>query len=114
MHLVTNASIQVFSSLSVVPFAVLPGGGWKATLRPSCSGSCLCRASRRDFGSREKPEVPGPTEVRAGRVIETLLRLVILDGTEGTGVPDGEAPRTRLRRFSTYRERGSWYRQKQE
>jgi hypothetical protein len=91
MHLVTTARIQL-SSDSVAPLALL-GGGWKATFLPSWRGSCFANASLRAFGSRENGTGEGPTDARAGRVIDMFLP----EGCEtGTGVPEGEGARGRL------------------
>lgn len=93
-HLVTRAKIHVFSSVS--PPAPLLGGGWNATLRPSCSGSLSARPSFLTFGSRELAPL-GPTEPLAGSVIETEFFTGLCP--EDAGVP-GEGARGRLLRFS--------------
>ena len=77
-------------------------GGWKATFRPGRNGSCLCSASLRALGSREKGiYAGGPTEFRGGTVIETPLeREGLAVPAIGVVVPEGDWPRGRLFRFS--------------
>jgi hypothetical protein len=91
MHFVTTANIHVFSSS--------PAGGWKATFLPSCKGSCLARASRLAFGSRENgTDGVEPPDLRGGRVMETPLPvLAFAAALAATAVIAGE--RGRLFRF---------------
>lgn len=98
----TTAKIQVFSSVSTVDPAL--GGGWNATFLPSCKGNCLASASLLALGSREKGILPavGPTELRAGSVIDTP-RLTVAGGVAGAeAVTAGDWPLGRLLRFSTH------------
>lgn len=101
MHLVMTAKIHVFSSTStILPSAVFPGGGWKATLRPSCKGSCFANASLRAFGSREN-EIAGeePVDPRIGTAVMERCAPVI-GGVMEVEVGEGEGGRGRLLRFS--------------
>lgn len=92
MHLVINARIHVFSSVS--PLAPLFGGGWKATLRPSCR-SFSPLLSFLTLASRGVPPL-GPTDPRGGSVMET----VFLTGLRLEAGPlDGEVPRCRVFRL---------------
>jgi len=97
MHFVTSANIQVFSSVSAAPFR---GGGWKATLRPSWRGTVLSvLLSLLDpFASRILTPL-GPTDPRAGRVIETeFFRGFSVEAR----TPEGDGARGRLLRFSGF------------
>jgi hypothetical protein len=101
MHLVITAKIHVFSSTStVLPSAVFPEGGWKATLRPSCKGSCFASASLRAFGSRENGIASGgPADPRIEAV--AVARCVpVTGGVTEVEVGDGDGGRGRLLRFS--------------
>lgn len=104
MDFVTTARIQSSSFPPAAPSAALTVlvGGWKATFRPGRRGSCLLRASRRAFGSREKGICCGGTDDRAGgTVMDTpLLSDALLGAATGVAVPDGDCPRGRLLRFS--------------
>ncbi len=78
--------------------------GWRnATRRPGCSGSCLANASRLALGSRENCfGTCGPTEFRAGTVMDTprpkgALAVVVVCGANGTGAAGGDCPRGRFR-----------------
>lgn len=96
MHLVTIARIQVFSSVSPPAFD-LPGGGWNATLRPSCKAA-ICLLGCRPLTSREDWALgAGPTDARAGSVIDIPLVLIEL---EFVLLLAGEFPRGRCFRFS--------------
>lgn len=87
--------------LALASALLLLGGGWKATFRPSCRGSCFANASRRALGSREKGTVGfGPTEPRGGTVID-IERVGGLGGAGGgTAGIVGDGPLGRLLRFS--------------
>jgi len=95
---VTTASIHVFSSASVAaPSPGFPAGGWNATFLPSCKGSCFARASLRALGSREKGIAgEGPTDPRAGNVMETPRWFVGRLGVAGTEIADGDGARGRF------------------
>lgn len=97
-----TARIHVFSSTSVLtPSLVFPAVGWNATFRPSCSGNCFARASRRAFGSREK----GICRIVASRLGgTTVIFVMFIDGVlPGVDPLDGEATRGRLFLFSAPR-----------
>ncbi len=71
-------------------------GGWKATLRPSCRGSCADKASLRAFGSRENVVVGcGPTEARGGTVID-MDRVGVATAGVGIGATEGDRALGRL------------------
>lgn len=101
MHLVITAKIHVFSSTStVLPSAVFPVGGWKATLRPSCKGSCFASASLRAFGSRENGIAgDGPVDPRTGAAAVARCAPV-MGGVMEVEVGEGDGGRGRLLRFS--------------
>ena len=98
MHFVTTASIHSSSLPPVAPSPLLVlVGGWKATFRPSCKGSCFANASRRALGSREKGiGCWGPTEPRGGTVMDIDRDGVAAAGV-GAGATEGEFPLGRLR-----------------
>lgn len=102
IHRVTTARIHS-SSLPLPLLSAFPDvfGGWKATLRPSCSGNCGASASRRAFGSLENGIACGPTEFRAGSVIDIPLVVVVVGaGVGGVAVPGGDGPLCRFCRLS--------------
>lgn len=101
MHLVITAKIHAFSSTStILPSAVFPAGGWKATLRPSSKGSCFASASLRAFGSRENGIAgDGPVDPRRGPAAVARCAPVTGGVTE-VEVGDGDGGRGRLLRFS--------------
>ena len=101
MHFVTTARIHSSSLPPVAPSPLLVFvGGWKATFRPSCRGSCGANASRRAFGSREKVLVVcGPTDARGGTVIDMDRDGVPAAGV-AAGATEGEWALGRLLRFS--------------
>jgi hypothetical protein len=92
MHFVITANIHEFSSS--------PAGGWKATFLPACKGSCLARASRLAFGSREnRTDGVEPPDLRGGNVMETPLPVVAFAAAlAAAAVNAGE--RGRLFRFA--------------
>lgn len=94
----TIARIHVFSSASVAaPSPGFPAGGWNATFLPSCKGSCFASASLRALGSRENGIAgEGPTDPRAGNVIETPRLLGGRVGVAGTDGEGGEGARGRF------------------
>jgi hypothetical protein len=102
MDLTIRAIIQVVSSGLVpsAPFPVL--GGWKATILPSCRGSCLSSVSRsvRDLVSRSVGvDGCGPADPRW--VGPVALRALPADaGVGGADDGSGECARGRLSRFS--------------
>src|SRR5882762_3347514 len=101
MHFVTFASIHVVSSVSpLMPSLGFPafGGEWNATIRPSCKGNCLARASLRAFGSRENDGC-GPTEPRCVMGIELPRPFEVTIGVEALD-GRGECARGRFMRFS--------------
>lgn len=101
MHFVITAKIQVFSSTStLLPSAVFPEGGWKATLRPSCKGSCFASASLRAFGSRENGIAgDGPVDPRIEAAV-VARGAPVTGGVTEVDVGDGEGGLGRLLRFS--------------
>lgn len=101
MHLVITAKIHVFSSTSTtLPSAVFPVGGWKATLRPSCKGSCFPSASLRAFGSRENG-IAGDGPVDPRKEAAAVARCApVTGGVTEVEVGDGDGGRGRLLRFS--------------
>lgn len=96
-----TAKIHVFSSTStVLPSAVFPPGGWKATLRPSCKGSCFASASLRAFGSRENGTAgDGPVDPRTGATV-VARGAPVTGGVTAVEVGEGDGGRGRLLRFS--------------
>ena len=102
MHPITPARIHSSSLPPAAPSAPLEFcGGWKATLRPFCKGSCFASASFLAFGSLENgTNTEGPTEFRAGRLSVTLRTVGV--GAWVAGAEDaGECGRGRLFRFSS-------------
>ena len=94
--------IQVVSS-GLVPSAPFPeAGGWKATILPSCRGSCFSSMSRsvspRTFAPRSNGvEGWGPADPRWVGV--AVLRLLATTaGVGGVAVDSGECARGRLGR----------------
>lgn len=101
MHLVITAKIHVFSSTStILPSAVFPEGGWKATLRPSCKGNCLVSTSLRAFGSRgNEIAADGPVDPRM-EAAAVARCAPVTGGVTEVEVGEGDGGRGRLLRFS--------------
>lgn len=98
-----TAKIHVSSASAVLPSAAFPAGGWNATFRPSCNGSCFARASLRAFGSLENGIAgEGPVELREDVTCVVIGRVADIRG----GVTDvavavlGDGGLGRLFRFS--------------